>query len=1725
MIKLVVGASDSGSVTINHPSNNISGGITITNPTAATVNTLWVSKIGNAGEASPLGTNGTIGFGPKTNSAICALVYTGTGETNNKNLQFSGGTNGIMQLEQAGSGPLKYVGEFSAAVAGTRTINLVGSTNVAAEIASGISDMSGTNTLTKNGTGTWTLSGNNSYSGATLISNGTLVLDGTNSGGGVVTLSTSTSILKLKLTNGLVNGVFAGSSSTSTRGTVDLTQGGNYVVSSLGNSVTAAQNINFTNSSGVVSTLTFTAPTNYLTLSSGGSSGRTIQNSSANLTMIFNAIDIGSTVANNATFNGDGSFIVNGAIFNTNTAVIRDLVKSGTGSLTLNGANTYNGPTTVSAGTLVAGNSQAIPSPAVSVASAAALEVRASITNTVANSGMVRITTGGAMSASQISSGSLELGGATGQASLAVSGDYQTLSSFGMTGNAAVTMPVTSTISALSVSLAGANNTLSLSGTPSVGIYTLISSTVGWTIAPSFGISATILGQSIPLNTSAVIDGKNYTFMERKGEKRLVLDVSSVGAKLLAYDDSVGGAWNTDPTNLTWINGSTASTTSFANGDFATFNGTGLTSVTVNGTVEPVQLAFTIGQGGALNLSGGTIKAGTVMMDGEGSVAVGGTLQVDSSMTVKSGTINLNSAATAADVTVIGGTLGGSGTLEAGSYQFSGGTVSVSLIGTGSLTLSGNATISGNNGDFSGPVSVASGSVTLNGANPLGSGEIALSGGSLLNLGTDEMTLANRVQLGTGGGGASVPSIQSATMSGGITNRSGTNTLIKAGAGTLSVSGKVGLGVSGGDAINSYIGLNVSNGVLRLAGSPKFIQNVAVNTDSSLLLDGVQVNTWGSTISGAGSVQVTNQVELKNLGGNSTFSNSVLVHPGSRLSSSNGFSNATTYTLFANGVNGSGGTLAIGGTNRLTGISSIGNIEVRSGGVLRLINGTISNTAVTNLGKLEFNNSSGILAVIGTNVVGGVTNYTTEVNGNLVGNGLISISGSKDIVLNGEVGGENALMVEGTSSGSFWLTRSNSFKGGILLSNGIGTTTVVVTNTNAGVITKITNTTTNIGTGSVHFNSPQALGAGRIANINGTTKGALYYEATNGTCTVTNDVDTGSSSAGVVAFGVGAATNTLNLDSLVSGSGILKITGSTNGELRVSNPLNSYTGGTEVGNGTIQITNGAVLGTGIINFGTPSNSILKIQGPVTLNQSVTMTPNNSTAIIDNSDDVSIEGYMYPVSGSGGNFTKSGNGRLILKRPYYSGVTTVNSGTLDLGGNAVNGAGLVMVSGNLENGTLYSYPPAGIQASGGVVAADLSGEGGLTFEPVTNSVVRLSGANSFSGLIKLGTTNNQTLQVTRAASLSPSADLSGSSSSANTPTLSLLAGGEYAMNRYSDGNMIFAGTGATTLTFASTEGNTIAGGNKTLTATNMNVVFQGPVDLAPNQTNKTITLAGNGNFTFRGPIVNSISGTNAGIVVTNSGYVSLEATNSYDGATVIQQGALIVATNGALPTNSAVTVSSGASLKFNKSSGGISVGALTAAGTLEQNLITITSSGAVDLTGSTLSVNETPSLTSYTLVSGSSMTGTPTLSPAISGYALRISGNNLLLEKVVSDAYALYLSNNNLPAGTAFNAIIDGVTVGLKYAFASANGMPQNNGEAAVPVITQLSNGNQQMTYTFDVKTDSALTVTYQTSTDLVNWTTAQAVSAGTGAAPTGFLKKQAQVTGSDKLFVRINVTR
>ena len=125
-----------------------------------------------------------------------------------------------------------------------------------------------------------------------------------------------------------------------------------------------------------------------------------------------------------------------------------------------------------------------------------------------------------------------------------------------------------------------------------------------------------------------------------------------------------------------------------------------------------------------------------------------------------------------------------------------------------------------------------------------------------------------------------------------------------------------------------------------------------------------------------------------------------------------------------------------------------------------------------------------------------------------------------------------------------------------------------------------------------------------------------------------------------------------------------------------------------------------------------------------------------------------------------------------------------------------------------------------------------------------------------------------------------------------------------------------------------------------------------------------------------------------------------------------------------------------------------------------------------------------------------------------------------LTVLVTDEYAQYLASKGLEAGTAFDARVNGVQVGLMYAFGMATGSPANNGVVAVPTMS----GNT-MTYVFDVKNDSALGVTYQTSTDLVNWETAVDAGSGSGPSPIGYLKKQVQVSGSGKLFIKLNVSR
>ena len=119
------------------------------------------------------------------------------------------------------------------------------------------------------------------------------------------------------------------------------------------------------------------------------------------------------------------------------------------------------------------------------------------------------------------------------------------------------------------------------------------------------------------------------------------------------------------------------------------------------------------------------------------------------------------------------------------------------------------------------------------------------------------------------------------------------------------------------------------------------------------------------------------------------------------------------------------------------------------------------------------------------------------------------------------------------------------------------------------------------------------------------------------------------------------------------------------------------------------------------------------------------------------------------------------------------------------------------------------------------------------------------------------------------------------------------------------------------------------------------------------------------------------------------------------------------------------------------------------------------------------------------------------------------------------SYQQYLSGLGFSTSTAFNADAngDGVKEGIKYAFNAAS--PQVNSSPAT--ITRSGN---TLTYTFDIRNDSALTVVAQLSTNLTTWADqpASVITAGSGAT-TGYIRKIVTITTTEpKAFIRLQVT-
>ena len=1259
---LLLGVSSTGTIVLSNLTSSFSGGVRITNNTDGQSTFVSVPKIGNKGENSPLGTADTINFGSISSKAFPVLRYTGTGETNDKVINLLG-TTGIAVLDQSGAGNLKFTGGLTAAIGtNARTIQLQGGTNGTGEIPFNLENITTNSILNvvKAGTGTWTLSGTNSFTGSIEIQGGTLRL------------------ISPEAVPAFAN--LEGAGSNQQIYTFDMVGSStNYIMNR-----SRAGVMCFKSDNGP-STITFT---NQILGSEMGGSSTKNMTALTNVTVVFagpyniNYNAANTNVSRSLILGGDGVFKFEGSISGS-TIGTNQLIKSNNGIVYLNAANDYNGGTLVVGGSLVVNHANALPSGgAVTVSSNAILRVTAVVDNTIsnpiANSGTVQIASGGSMLASQITGGAVELSGSSSQAQLSVTTD-PVFSSLIMTGNGNISLSSTG-FSVPNSAFSGTNNTLTLTDVPIISS-SIVTSVDGLTFADTNSIVAVIDGTPLTLNAinPTLIAGKNYWFESAPTALRIV--VSDVGASQLSYNYSATSSiWSTNGT-LNWLN-SEGSPVGFSNGDSVTFAGGNTADLTVQGTVRPNLLTFTNSSTGVLTLSEGTIETQILNVKGQGTVNLNSQIaQFDGTLgiNISSGTLNLNSGAElrASDVTVTGGVLAGSASLNADSYNLTGGEVSVSLKGSGALNLGGTVTISGFNDQFTGPITISGPSVSIAYADSLGGGVISLSGGAVLSV-KNGWSLGNTISMGAGGGEVSVlgSASSSANLIGDITNSAGTNTLTKSGVGKLSLTGLLG-------TTSSHVGLINAAGNLVLSGSEKSIANFS--NAGVLTLDGVQVNTKGGWLSGSGSITVTNSVTLSNLGTNFSCSNVVNIAPGGVFNVANSI--FTSSSVYTNGVNGSEGKLVAlaGGTNRLSGISTVGTIEIQEGASLRIENGTISNTTVTNHGRLIFANASKI-----TNVLGG-TNGNTAANGDMTGSGVIAIAGSKWVALGGHIDGGLKLSLEDPNNTYLELLNSNNFTGGI----------VFATNNSR-----------------LRMSNSCALGSGLI-DAASSTNAQVEVLVTNEpvSWTIGNEVSTGTSSNSVMNFCPGS-NNTLTLTGLIRGSGWLKVGSSAGGYLHVVNDFNDYRAGTEIGYGGIEVSDSVALGRGPINFSTESNSVLKITGTTTFEPSQRMTigavkdltnaaifdvATGVTATVDSIIEVNTNYTNHPnqvVSvrkiGSGNLVLSATNtykgttsvegGQLSIQTPYLSSsnnVSLTNNSTLNLGFNGTNTIAKLFIDGTQQ----------------------------------------------------------------------------------------------------------------------------------------------------------------------------------------------------------------------------------------------------------------------------------------------------------------------------------------------------------------------------------------------------------------------------------------------------------
>ena len=178
--RLRINGSGARSVVLANVNNSFTGGVTLDGNISGVSYKTYVTKIGNTGATSPLGTNGTINIGTNNTggASFNFLVWTNSSnETTDKTINLSGTTNGAL-INNKGTALLKFTSNLTVTGNGTKTLyadqdDVLGATEFAGSIPD---SAAGATLLNKNGLGTLVLSAANTFTGGVTLKGGTLQL-------------------------------------------------------------------------------------------------------------------------------------------------------------------------------------------------------------------------------------------------------------------------------------------------------------------------------------------------------------------------------------------------------------------------------------------------------------------------------------------------------------------------------------------------------------------------------------------------------------------------------------------------------------------------------------------------------------------------------------------------------------------------------------------------------------------------------------------------------------------------------------------------------------------------------------------------------------------------------------------------------------------------------------------------------------------------------------------------------------------------------------------------------------------------------------------------------------------------------------------------------------------------------------------------------------------------------------------------------------------------------------------------------------------------------------------------------------------------------------------------------------------------------------------------------------------------------------------------------------